>query len=129
MRPPPRPDMGYSMTIPCSFVFMNFSGYSVKERIGEPEVRVRAILLPQRSAAEAPGLFPGVGREEFSRSFVFINIAGCTFIFVEWDKGHGTRDNGYGIRDIVLRNGFLLICVAPARIWDHRWNFPVPLFS
>ena len=32
----------------------------------------------------------------FSRSFVFMNIAGCTFIFCE--TGHGKRDKGYGFR-------------------------------
>jgi hypothetical protein len=30
----------------------------------------------------------------FSRPFVFINIAGCTFIFVKRDTGQGTRGRG-----------------------------------
>jgi hypothetical protein len=43
-----------------------------------------------------PASFPRTMHLEFLRSFVFINIAGCTFIFVERDRGHGTRDTGHG---------------------------------
>jgi hypothetical protein len=50
-------------------------------------------MLPQGSDA-GPLVFRGVGCEKFLRSFVFINIAGCTYIFVMRDTGYGTRDTG-----------------------------------
>jgi len=59
-----------------SFVFINFSGYPVRERIEEPEVWVGGFLLPRSSDVGAPGTFPGIWRGKFSSSFVFINFSG-----------------------------------------------------
>ena len=70
------------------------------------------LLLP-RGSDVGPPAFPGVGREKFPPSFVFINIAGCTFIFVKRGTEYGKRDKGHGIRDIRSRNGFLVKGTRP----------------
>jgi hypothetical protein len=77
----PRPDRGPSMKFLSSFVFINFSGYPCKERIEEPEVRIGAPPAAAGFGRRPPPVFLGIGCEKFFHSFVFINIAGCTFIF------------------------------------------------
>jgi hypothetical protein len=61
-----RPVVESSMIFSSSFVFINFSGYPVKERIEDPEIRVGALPAAAGFERRPPLYFRALGVRHFS---------------------------------------------------------------
>ena len=59
---------------------------------------VRVASVPPRVKRFHAAHLPGIWRTHFSRSFVFMNIAGCTFIFGNGSDELGFRSQYSGVR-------------------------------